>query len=143
MNKLQKAEQIIDKARKSISEFCINECNAYCCKKGYIMVRENQLNTIATKEEQELLKNEGKLKEFEFAGKFQINFDNSLGGCPALKENKCTVHENPLRPRICHEFPIFVQGDEIKISPKCPANQKNMFFPYERELIELGFKIIK
>ena len=106
------------------------------------MVREHQLNQIATKEKQELLKKEGKIKEFPISGKIQIDFTNSLGGCPALQENKCTIHKNPERPKVCHEFPIFVFVDQVRISSKCPANQENKLYPYVRKLTELGFKII-
>lgn len=141
MDKVKTAEQIADKARESISDFCINECMAYCCRKGYIMVRENQLNQMVTKERREILEKENKLKEFSFTGKIQIDFTNSLGGCPALKENKCTIHKNPLRPKVCHEYPIFVFSDHIRISSKCPAQQNNMFYPYILQFEKLGFKI--
>ena len=139
---MKSAEQIADKARESISDFCINECGAYCCRKGYIMVREHQLNQMAPKEKQEILEKEGKIKEFSFAGKIQVDFTNSLGGCPALKNNMCTIHKNPERPKVCHEYPIFVYPDHIKISAKCPAHQQNKFYPYIKEFIDLGFKIV-
>jgi Fe-S-cluster containining protein len=142
VSKFKQAEQIADKARASISDFCINECGAYCCRKGYIMVRQHQLNQMASKEKQEILEKEGKIKEYPFAGKIQVDFTNSLGGCPALKNNMCTIHKNPERPRVCHEFPIFILGDKIKISQKCPAHQNNKFYPFIREFKELGFEII-
>ncbi len=142
MSKFKEAELIADEARRAISDFCINECKAYCCKKGYIMVRRHQLNQIATKQKEEILEKEGKIKEFPFSGKFQIDFANSLGGCPALKDNKCTIHKNPERPRVCHEFPIFVHLDKIKISGKCPAYQNNKLYPFIKKLTELGHEII-
>lgn len=142
MSKLKEAERIADEARNSISEFCMNECGAYCCRKGYIMVREHQLNTIATKEKQIILNNEGKIKEFLSSGKFQVDFTNSLGGCPALIENKCSVHKNPERPKVCHEFPIFVFVDHVRISSKCPAQENNKFYPHIRQFTELGLKIV-
>ena len=136
------AEQIADIARASISDFCINECGAYCCRKGYIMVRQHQLNQMATKERQKLLEDEGKLREFSFSGKIQIDFTNSLGGCPALKDNMCSIHKNPERPKVCHEFPIFIIGDKVKISLKCPAHQQNKFYPYIKQFIDLGFDVM-
>ena len=142
MTKYQDAERIADEARSSISDFCINECGAYCCRKGYIMVREHQLNQMATKEKQEILEKEGKIKEFPFAGKIQVDFTNSLGGCPALKDNMCTIHKNPERPKVCHQFPIFIEGNKVRISQKCPAHQNNKFYPYIRKFMDLGFEII-
>jgi hypothetical protein len=50
MSKYKEAELIADEARRAISNFCINEYGAYCCKKGYIIVREHQLKQIATEE---------------------------------------------------------------------------------------------
>ena len=141
MKKINEAELIADEARESISDFCIKECHAYCCRKGYIMVRENQLNTIASKEKQEVLEKEGKIKEFPFSGRIQVDFTNSLGGCPALKNNMCTVHKNPLRPKVCHEFPIFIQDHIVRISGKCPAHQNNKFYPYIKKFKELGFEV--
>jgi len=141
MSKYKEAERIADEARRAISDFCINECGAYCCKKGYIMVREHQLKQIATEEKRKVLEKENKIKEFPFSGKFQIDFTNSLGGCPALKNNKCTIHKNPIRPKVCHEFPIFVFVDHIKISSKCPAHQNNKLYPFIKKLKEIGYEI--
>lgn len=106
------------------------------------MVREHQLKQIATKEKIKILEKEGKLKEFPISGKTQIDFTNSLGGCPALKDNKCIIHNNPERPKVCHEFPIFVYVDSIKISPKCPAYLNSKLYPYIKKFHELGFEII-
>jgi Fe-S-cluster containining protein len=142
MSKFKEAELIADEARRAISDFCINECKAYCCRKGYIMVRENQLKQITTEEKREILEKQGKIKEFPFSGKFQIDFTNNLGGCPALKDNKCTIHENPIRPRVCHEFPIFVFVDYIKISSKCLAYQNNKLYPFIKKFKELDYKIV-
>ncbi|NCN86853.1 hypothetical protein GW932_03390 [archaeon] len=142
MPKLKDAELIADKARESISDFCINECHAFCCRKGYIMVRLHQLNQMTTKEKREILEKEGNIKELFYSGKFQVDFTNSLGGCPALKDNKCTIHKNPERPEVCHEFPIFILGDKIKISKKCPANQNNKFYPFIKQFQELGYELI-
>jgi Fe-S-cluster containining protein len=141
MNPKQKAEQIAAKARNSISEFCMNECEAYCCRKGYIIINEYQLNLIATKEKKELLLKEEKIKELFVSGKFLVDFSNSLGGCPALDGTKCTIHKNPNRPNACKEFPIFIYGNQIKISPKCPAHQNNKFYPYIKEFEKLGFEL--
>jgi Fe-S-cluster containining protein len=88
-----------------------------------------------------ILKKENKITELPFSGKFQIDFKNSLGGCPALKNNKCTIHENPIRPKVCYEFPIFVFVDYIKISNKCLAYQKNKLYPFIKKFKELGYEV--
>ena len=38
----KKAERIANKARTCISEFCYEECNAYCCRKGYLILTEKE-----------------------------------------------------------------------------------------------------
>ncbi len=40
------AEQIAEKARKSISKFCYEECNAYCCRKGYLILNKDEVDVV-------------------------------------------------------------------------------------------------
>ncbi|NCN51512.1 hypothetical protein GW931_00680 [archaeon] len=143
MKKQKEVNEIISKARKSIGKFCIEECNAYCCRKGYIIINEQQVNIIATKNEQIELKKENKLKELVFSGKFMLDFSNSLGGCPKLKGTKCLIQSNPERAKVCQESPIFLFGDSVRISSKCPAHQKNMFYLFIKQLEALGYKLTK
>ncbi len=138
MENQKEVNEIISQARKSIGNFCIEECNAYCCRKGYILINEKQVNLLATENEQIGLKKEDKLRELSFSGKFMLDFSNSLGGCPKLKGTKCSIHSNPERPKVCQEFPIFLSGNNLRISSKCPAHQKNMFFPFIKQLEGLG-----
>jgi len=70
MEKQKEIDKIISDARKSIGKFCIEECNAYCCRKGYILINERQLNLLVEEKEQIELKKENKLKELSFSGKF-------------------------------------------------------------------------
>ena len=40
------AEKIANKARKSISKYCIDECHAYCCRKGYLVATPKEYRKI-------------------------------------------------------------------------------------------------
>jgi len=71
-----------------------------------------------------------------------LNFHNSCGSCPSLKDMKCLIHENPKRPKTCKDFPIFIIGKEIKISSRCPAKSEGKFFKFEKDAINLGYKIV-
>ena len=39
-------EQILDEARSSISKFCIEECKAYCCRKGHLTLTAKETDLI-------------------------------------------------------------------------------------------------
>lgn len=137
---MEKIERLAKKARESISDFCINECHAYCCRKGYLIVPENVANLMSGKNKEKLIL-EKTLKEL-IDGKFSINFENSLGGCPSLKDSKCLIHENKERSITCKDFPIFILGKKIKISNRCPAKKLNKFFKFEHEAKKLGYEIV-
>ncbi len=138
---MKKIEKLAKEARESLSDFCINECKAYCCRKGYLIVQDEELNLI-TKNIREKLLEEGSVKEM-WNGKFTLNFGNSIGRCPALDSKfRCKIHGNDKRPLTCKDFPIFILGKKIKISPRCPAKKENKFFKFEKEAKNLGYEIV-
>ena len=56
--------KLADKARRSISKYCIEECKAYCCRKGFIILKEIELTPTLNKKRQELI-NSGMLKKIK------------------------------------------------------------------------------
>ena len=42
-----KAEEIAEKARRSISKFCAEECKAYCCRKSYLVLTSEEVDLVA------------------------------------------------------------------------------------------------
>ncbi|MFQ5474254.1 MAG: hypothetical protein ACE5DM_00290 [Candidatus Nanoarchaeia archaeon] len=40
-------EAIADRARESISQYCIEECKAYCCRKGYLLLTPEEKALVA------------------------------------------------------------------------------------------------
>lgn len=130
--------------RKSLSEYCIKECKSYCCRKGYLIVSEEELNLIVgdEKKKQKLLK-EKNIREM-LGGKYSINFESCLG-CPglSLKSFKCKIYKNEKRSKTCKEFPIFISGNKIKISGRCPAKRDNKFFKFEKQAKKLGYGIVE
>ena len=127
------AEEIAQKARKKIGKFCFEECGAYCCRKGYLVLNDIELALIkGTIKEQNAIKilEDGRTSLFLGAG------------CPALKKNfQCKIHKNVLRPLACKEFPIFVKEKEIHLSGRCLAIKQGKLYPYIKQWLNLGYKI--
>ena len=134
-------EKIAKKARKSISKFCSEECRSYCCRKGYLVLTSSQADLVTQKkkkdyEDKKLLKG---IKE----GRYSLYIGNKDFPCPSLKDFKCLIHRNRNRPDACKQFPIFVHGNTIKLSSRCPAVIGNLFYPYIKKFIAAGCKIVE
>ena len=136
-------QELAKEARQSISEYCMNECNAYCCRKGFLEINEEEINLLAGNKRQQLEKDE--FIKVLGDNKFSLNFTNNLGGCPALRGSKCSVHKDPLRPSTCDKYPIFINESkkEIRLSPRCFAVKENKLYPFVHDALKLGYKINK
>ena len=140
-------EKIAEEARNSISDICINECKAYCCRKGFLVLKEDEVDVVTQGKTKEL-EQKFVLKRLE-DGKYSLNLSGVKGDedstCPSLKDNKCTIYKDPKRPLVCHQFPIFVHKDSrtVRLSPRCLAVKMGVFYPYEKQWINLGYKIDK
>jgi Fe-S-cluster containining protein len=139
---VEKIEKLADEVRRGLSDFCINECKAFCCRDGFIKLKPLEADLYCEGKKEQLTK-EGSLKEM-WNGKYILEFKNSCGGCPALnpKNFHCKIHSDINRSNTCKDFPIFIVGKEIKISPRCPAKVQGKFFKFEKEAIRLGYKIV-
>ena len=126
------SKQLANKARKSISNYCINECSAYCCRKGYLIVSKKELDLIDSGKK-------GDVKELE-DGNFSLNMNKTP--CPSLSGDfTCGVHMEKDRPQTCKDFPLFIKGDKVHLSTRCFAVKENMFFAFIKEFEGLGFKV--
>ena len=65
--------------------------------------------------------------------------------CPSLSEWKCSIYKDNNRPKVCAEYPIFLdqKKKEVKLSPRCLAVREGKFYGYEAEMLALGYKIAK
>lgn len=129
-------ERVASEARRSISSFCYDECRSYCCRKGFLTVAEAEL-PIITQGRQAKLEREGRI--LTLSDGFSLNLE---GGCPSLKEFRCTIHASPKRPKACREYPIWVRGGIIFVSPRCLAVRQGLLYSYVRRLREAGYRII-
>jgi Fe-S-cluster containining protein len=133
---------LANKARESISEYCYQECGAYCCRKGYLTLTDKELSLFLKDKVDEFITN-GQLTKTDKRYCFHLGKLNDP--CPCLVDNKCTIHKNKLRPQCCKDFPVFVDSENkvIRFSPRCFAVKANKLYAYEKEFIRLGFKLNK
>lgn len=128
---------VSNKARKFISKYCINECKSFCCRKGFLIITQKESDLITS----------GKTEEFEKSG-IAIEIDEKsyaldLGkGCPSFKNSKCIIHTNPKRPKVCQDYPLFIEDKSIRFSEGCPAVRNKMFYSFEKQFLELGYKLV-
>lgn len=134
-------QELVSEARNSISEYCMKECHAYCCRKGFLLLTEPELNLL-TGNKRDALEEKKFIKPQE-NNLFSLALNNHLGSCPMLVDSKCTIHKNPLRPKTCEKFPIFLDEEkkEIRLSPRCFAVKENKLYPFVHQFLKLGYKI--
>lgn len=138
---MKKIDKLIEETLKELSYFCVKECKSFCCRNGFLILNQKELDFLCGFKKEKLI-SEAKIQEKMF-GKYLLNLNNSLGGCPQLKNFKCLIHKRPDRPKTCKEFPIFVLDNKIKISSRCLAKSENKFFKFEIEAKKLGFEIVE
>lgn len=128
---ISKAESLAISARESISSYCYNECLACCCRKGYLLLTEEEVNLLQLK-----------IKDLTILPIDKRYVFNLSKGCPNLKEFKCMIHKNIDRPKVCKEFPLFICEDAIVVTEDCPAIKQNMLYSYLAEFKSMGYKLI-
>lgn len=128
---ISKAEKLAISARKSISSYCFNECLAYCCRRGYLLLSKKEVGLLRIDFNNLVIMPVDKRYIF-----------NLSKGCPNLKDYKCTIHKNSKRPKVCKEFPLFIFEKTIIITEDCPAVKENMLYPFLAEFKSMGYKLI-
>lgn len=131
------AEKIIKKARSIICKYCIEECKAFCCRKGYLLLNKKDAEAVTGKNV-EALKKKGIVKEHG-----EKTYISLKAGCPALKNNLCTIHRKKTRPQLCKDFPIFIKDKTISLSKNCPAITQDIIYPQISQLVRNGYKLEK
>lgn len=128
---ISKAEKLAISARKSISSYCYNECCAYCCRKGFLLLSRKEINILKL--------DINALTILPVDKRYIFNLSK---GCPNLKDYKCIIHKNSKRPKACKEFPLFIFGKTIIITEDCPAVKQNLLYPFLAEFKSMGYELI-
>lgn len=133
----------LDEIRNSLGPYCMNECKAKCCKMGKLLLQNNkEYETIIPKEkEEEYIKKEIIVQNPQTKN---VYFDHEkVGGCRHLKGVMCGIYQNPNKPQICRDFPIFKVGDYIMSSSFCQAvENKILDEQLEKVAKEFNLKLI-
>jgi hypothetical protein len=138
----KEVEKLADEARNSLSNYCHEECHAYCCRKGYLVLEPFQVDTVTQGKKDEMIK-KGSLKKLE-NGKYSMYMGHYEAPCPSLNENfQCKIHKSDKRNKACADFPVFLGEGLIKLSPRCPAVKAQMLYPYEKQILMRGYKLVK
>ncbi len=134
-------EKIAEEARDSIGDFCRDECKGYCCRKGYLVLTKEQVPIVTQGRQRKMIKDE-LLMELD-DGRFSMFMGKYDHPCPSLyvKNFRCTIYKD--RPQTCKDFPLFLVGKSIRLSPRCLAVKENKFYPYVAQLLKLGYKMEK
>ena len=137
-----KVSNLANLARKSISNYCHEECNAYCCRKGYLPLNDKEIRVVLKDKLVESCLNGQVKKTITGYSFFMGKLDHH---CPCLIDNKCTIHKSKQRPQCCKDFPVFVDYEKklIRFSPRCFAVKEGKFYSYEAKFLRLGFKLDK
>lgn len=134
-------DAIANKARNSLSRFCMDECKSYCCRKGFLPVQPDELPIVLNhKDEQykDLIKTQSD-------GSYRMYMGKQDKPCPSLDANyQCEIFTHSKRPSVCHEFPLFLHPTQ-KIgfaSPRCLAVREQKLFPYIKQLEMQGYRFL-
>jgi Fe-S-cluster containining protein len=128
------AKRLAVKARNSIGQYCMEECSSLCCREGTITITDNELKLMS----RDRIIIPGSITTF-------IKNQNKLNlkvGCPSFIDNKCAIHFNRGRPKMCKDFPLFIYGDKIVVAHDCSAVDAGKLFPYLHKFKKMGFKLI-
>jgi len=131
------AKKIITRARSIICKYCIEECNAFCCRKGYLLLEKKEAEAVVQKKLENITE-KGPIRKYE--DKVYISLAKD---CPALKKNLCTIHRKKTRPQLCKDFPIFIDNKTISLSNNCPAITDNIIYAEISQLVRNGYKLEK
>lgn len=130
---------LIDAARSSLGDYCINICKAQCCKSGFLLLKNQfEIQGVLKKKEQYSIKNKFLKKNWD--GTYSFFLGNDKFHCPSLKGTKCTIYNEKYRPKACSDFPLFVYGKSI-VTGDCPAIKEKIIDKYLDELKKQDYKI--
>jgi len=130
-------------ARKSISSYCYSECMAYCCRRGYLLLSEEEVGLMRNTRIEDLKLMPIRSEIVNDAKRYIFSIRADGRGCPNLSEYKCVIHTNPKRPKACKEYPLFIwENKTIVITDECPAVKENQLYPYLAEFKKMGYKLI-
>ena len=128
-------ENLLDEARASISDYCLNECRGYCCRKGYLRLSGEEAAFFFSVTKVRVCR--------DALGEHIFYLGDGDRPCPFLDHDRCSIHTDDRRPLVCRQFPIFLRdGKQVRFSTRCPAVRENKFYGYMYQLRQRGYRIV-
>lgn len=124
--------KLVEEAKGSISDFCINKCKADCCKNRIVPCRsESNIRVLLG------LNNNADLEEFSFMypkklKKTETGLYFVYQPCANLEKDRCNIYHESKRPPHCKDYPIVASYDKdgfpfVEYTSECKAVQKGLF----------------
>ncbi|PIY60262.1 hypothetical protein COY95_02680 [Candidatus Woesearchaeota archaeon CG_4_10_14_0_8_um_filter_47_5] len=130
---------LLNEARASVGSYCTAVCRALCCRKGYLLLKDEKELLAVTGRRKNTLLARGTLEKDHHG---EMSLDLSLR-CPRLtKKNTCAIHADTHRPPLCADFPLICFGKTIIPVSWCPAVQSGFFDTALHVLEAQGFRIL-
>jgi Fe-S-cluster containining protein len=130
-------EEIARRARKSIGQFCMEECKAYCCRKGFLVMTVRQAELLSSGDIDSYVRK----SVLHLMENGSYSMDLNVMSCPRLADGVCTIHRHRNRPDACKQFPLFIDGNLIKLSPRCLAVKQGKLYPFIVQLLKMGYRL--
>jgi len=135
------AESLAVLARQSLSDYCRDECGAYCCRIGYLLLSASQVGLMRNVDIATLKLMPIRFEADEKRYIFSLGLDRK--GCPNLDDGQCSIHKNPDRPDACKKYPLFIgENKTVIITDECPGVRENKLFSYLAEFKAMGYNLV-
>jgi len=129
--------EMISHWKKDVLSRVCSACQGRCCHTNLGPLSKEQAELIAGHANPPLIT---KLDENSYMGYF---FQD---GCPQFKGSRCNIHENPLRPKDCADFPLKIDygGKSLVILGMrgCPATSPENIGGLCQWMEKAGFAIM-
>jgi Fe-S-cluster containining protein len=98
----QEVHDLVSRVYDSLNNYCLNNCNAECCRGNSILVKPDEVDRVTKRN-----------RSFILGTKRDLIIISTEPKCPSLDGNKCSIYEQ--RPDICRNWPIKAVEDEGEI----------------------------
>jgi len=143
--------------KEILSSLCFGICDGKCCRLNQVDWTEEQVRLIFGMKNEIIIpqnKNNAPILTKNCEGTYSTHFTRK-DRCPQQDKDAkiCRIHEHPLRPQACTDYPVWVEGNELLYHWTCPGtglkytadlflfaieNNFRVFEMFERKEMESG-----
>jgi len=133
----EETRRLLDEARIAIGTYCMSRCGAKCCRRGRLNMTADQADAVTMGRRTELEEKKALVKEWD--GSFSLDLAH---GCVCLDDELRCARYPDGRPRVCHDYPLFLFDDRLLAAPDCPAVEEGLFAELLEKLRKKGIRPI-